>query len=234
MAHVRAPPTCARWFGRCTCSVGKRYPAFVPRFYSCSRAGALGALLTATNGGRTSPAAFRRRRWEAGLLWTVGPAQIICVPTRGQRCHHRQLTMRLIFYSAISCLIDRLLFLFLLKVVVVLSCGHTRIIYIVYIHIPGKYSGTQFRGWGQKRRWDRAYLRFMVAYICYIKFGLFLLVSHHDDARPRERSDGFFFFAYRAKKRRHTGVRTGCNYLICPSVCLPVCLSGWMDGWMYA
>ena len=42
---------------------------------------------------------------------------------------------------------------------------------------------------GDKRRSDRGYLRLMVAYVCYVEFGLFLLVSHHDDARPRERSD---------------------------------------------
>ena len=35
------------------------------------------------------------------------------------------------------------------------------------------------------------------------------------------------FFPYRAKMPLHTGVRTGCHYLIslCPSVCLSVCPS---------
>ena len=32
------------------------------------------------------------------------------------------------------------------------------------------------------------------------------------------------FFAYRQKKPLHTGVRTGCHYLISPSVRLSVCL----------
>ena len=39
---------------------------------------------------------------------------------------------------------------------------------------------------GDKRRSDRAYLRLMVAYVFYLEFGLFLLVSHHDDAKPRD------------------------------------------------
>ena len=30
-------------------------------------------------------------------------------------------------------------------------------------------------------------------------------------------------FAFRAKKPLHTGVRTGCHYLICLSVCVCVC-----------
>ena len=32
------------------------------------------------------------------------------------------------------------------------------------------------------------------------------------------------FFAFRAKKPLHTGVRTGCHYLISLSVCLSVCV----------
>ena len=52
-------------------------------------------------------------------LWTL---RVDCTPTRRQHCHHRQLTMRLIFHSGISCpntMIDEL-FLFLLKVAAVL------------------------------------------------------------------------------------------------------------------
>ena len=59
---------------------------------------------------------------------------------------------------------------------------------MVYIHIW--YINVLARGseFGGKRRSDRAYLRLMVAYVCCVEFGLFLLVSHHD-TRPRERSD---------------------------------------------
>ena len=41
------------------------------------------------------------------------------------------------------------------------------------------------------------------------------------------------FFAFRAKKPLHTGVRTGCHYLISPSVCvclMYVCLYFCMDA----
>ena len=71
---------------------------------------------------------------------------------------------------------------------------------MVYIHIW--YTSVLARGseFGGKRRSDRAYLRLMVAYVCYVEFGLFLLVSHHDDARPRERSDPRFVFCLQDKK----------------------------------
>ena len=62
---------------------------------------------------------------------------------------------------------------------------------MVYIYIHIWYISVLARGseLGDKLRSDRAYLRVMVAYVCYVEFGLFLLVSHHDDAKPRERSD---------------------------------------------
>ena len=48
--------------------------------------------------------------------------------------------------------------------------------------------------------------------------------KHCNKARPRERSDrGRFLLG--AKKPLHTGVHTGCHYLICLSVFLYVCVS---------
>ena len=43
----------------------------------------------------------------------------------------------------------------------------------------------------------------------------------HNEARPRKRSDRGRFLPY-AKMPLHTGVRTGCHYLICLSVCVCV------------
>ena len=49
-----------------------------------------------------------------------------------------------------------------------------------------------------------------------------------NDARPRERSDQGRFFSIQAKKPLHTGVRTGCHFLISlsvrPSVCVCQCM----------
>ena len=48
--------------------------------------------------------------------------------------------------------------------------------------------------------------------------------NFHNEARPRERSDRGLFCP-KAKKPLHTGVRTGCRYLICLSVCVCVCVT---------
>ena len=46
--------------------------------------------------------------------------------------------------------------------------------------------------------------------------------STYNEARPKKRSDRGRFYAFRKKKTPHTGVRTGCHYLISLSVCVCV------------
>ena len=58
---------------------------------------------------------------------------------------------------------------------------------------------------GDKRRSNRAHLQLMVAYVCYIEFGLFPLVSHHDDAKPRKRSDRGRFLPIEKKNSSYRG-----------------------------
>ena len=51
-----------------------------------------------------------------------------------------------------------------------------------------------------------------------------ICLSTSHEARPKERSDRGRFLLI-GRKPLHTGVRTGCHYLINLSVCLSVCLS---------
>ena len=51
-----------------------------------------------------------------------------------------------------------------------------------------------------------------------------IYLSTSDEGRPRERSDGGRFLPIRQKKPLHTGVRTGCHYLVCLPVRLRVCV----------
>ena len=75
MAHTRAPPICAPAVVRpfyVLCR--KTLPGFRTPFSFLLTGGGPGCA-TAIDGGRTAPAVFRHRRWDAGRLYTVDPTR---------------------------------------------------------------------------------------------------------------------------------------------------------------